>query len=63
MKYLLRLIVIVFAATIIASCANNQTDNMPREDALKMLDDKIKKSDNDMSIPLKRTDDILKWVS
>ncbi len=26
-------------------------------------DDKIKKSDNDMSIPLKRTDDILKWVS
>ena len=26
-------------------------------------DDKIKKSDSDMSIPLKRTDDILKWVS
>ena len=26
-------------------------------------DDKIKKSDDDMSIPLKRTDDILKWVS
>lgn len=54
MKYLLRLIVIVFAATIIASCANNQTDNMPREDALKMLDDKIKKSPDDADLYYQR---------
>lgn len=35
----------IFAASLV-SCNSNSTDNMPNEDALKMLDDKIKK-DND----------------
>lgn len=46
MKKFLFLLSLAFFTASLISCGGNNTDNMPREDALKMLDDKIKK-DND----------------
>lgn len=47
MKRFFILFSIITAIAFFTSCGGNATDNMPREDALKMLDDKIKKdSDN-----------------
>ena len=47
MKHLVFIISLLVSTLFFISCGGNAIDNMPREDALKMLDDKIKKdSDN-----------------
>ncbi len=47
MKRLFLLFSLAFSISLFSSCGGNSIDNMPREDALKMLDDKIKNdSDN-----------------
>lgn len=46
MKRLISLLTIATLALLFAACGNNSLDNLPREEALKVLDAKIKK-DND----------------
>ena len=43
MKRLIFLLLFPIFATLMTACGNNSTDNMPREEALKVLDAKIKK--------------------